>query len=78
MLLCSWLRSQPGERASERETQKERARERERGAAIAFQGQHIPQEPLLQKHTRAEKGGHCEQRGETGTRGQPARSWRGG
>lgn len=50
------------ERASERQRRRERARER--GAAIAFQGQHIPQEPLLQKHTRAEKGGHCEQRGE--------------
>lgn len=49
------------ERASERQSGES---ERERGAAIAFQGQHIPQEPLLQKHTRAEKGGHCKQRGE--------------
>lgn len=48
------------ERASERQRRRERARER--GAAIAFQGQHIPQEPLLQKHRQrkeviASKGG---------------------
>lgn len=61
MFLALVAARRESERARDREGESERAR----GAAIAFQGQHIPQEPLLQKHTQAEKGGHCKQRGET-------------